>query len=678
MTIRGVLGGLLLGLVFTPGLSAAEQPKPASLGDKVPRTSSLRDLRGNRRPLHDFKGNKALVLAFLGTECPISNLYAPELIKLEKQYHSQQVQFLAIYANEGDDLDRVAMHSYDRGIPFPVLKDAGQRLADALDVTRVPTVLVLDADFRLQYRGRVDDRYGAGSRRPKTTRNDLAEALKEVLAGKKVSVAETESDGCQIEHGEKAAARKDITYHKQVARILQKNCQTCHRPGQATPFSLLSYDDAVRHARMIKEVTTQRRMPPWHADPRYGHFANDRRMNKADIDTLAAWVDSGMPRGNPTDGPKPIPWLEDWKFGKPDRVFSMPEAFEVPATGVLSYKYFTVETNFKEDRWVKTAEARPGAAGVVHHVVVYLLSGNQRRPFSRDGTMSVLVGWAPGDLGLNCPPDIALRIPKGARLLFELHYTPNGTAAKDRSSVGIVFARKPPKYELLMNAFVNEGIHIPPQAQHHREEATLRIRGDARLISFVPHMHWRGKDYYYEAIYPDGKKETLLSVPRWDFNWQSVYQFKEAIRLPKGSRIHAVAHWDNSRNNPLNPDPSKDVYFGLQTWDEMMVGWAAYVWERPETAAELARNPPSDADLFFDRLDTNGDEVVTREEVPDRLKLVLLATGVKTPEKMRRKEFVAFYEELRKRFPRPRVRPGNGNPKPRSPDKQTKKEKPGG
>lgn len=655
MHLRGPLGGLL-GLSLFLGASAAQAEadvKALALGGKTPNSNSLRDVRGSRRPLHDFKDHRAIVLAFLGTECPVSNLYLPGLIELEKKYRPKQVQFLAIYANEGEDLDQVAAHAYDRNVPFPVLKDMSQQLAAALGVTRVPTVVLLDSEFQLRYRGRVDDQYGVTFRRPKATRDDLMLAIDEVLAGRKVTMPETEADGCLLDRGRKQPARTDVTFSKQVAPILQKRCQACHRPDQSAPFALMTYDDAVKHGRMIKEVTTQRRMPPWHADPRHGTFTNDRRLTREEIDTLASWIDSGMPKGNEKDLPQPLNWPKGWTHGKPDLIIPMPEEFEVPATGTLPYKYWMVDTNFDEDKWVQIAEARPGAASVVHHIVVYILQEGQTRPFLPDGTFWVLVGWAPGDLGLVCPPDTALRLPKGSKLRFELHYTPNGTITKDRSEVGITFAKKPPKYELQMNSFANESISLPPHEPHYRAEATFRLRGDARLISLTPHMHWRGKDYFYEVIYPDGKRETLLSVPRWDFNWQNAYWFKEPVKVPKGARLHAVAHWDNSRNNPLNPAPEKPVRFGLQTWDEMMVGWVTYIWERPEVAQELAKNPPSQADLFFDRMDRNGDEVITPDEIPEQMKPFIFAAGVKVPEKLTRKEFTDLFAEMTKRFTRP-------------------------
>jgi hypothetical protein len=394
---------------------------------------------------------------------------------------------------------------------------------------------------------------------------------------------------------------------------------------------------------MIREVTKERRMPPWHADSRFGHFANERRLSTQEIETLSAWAGGGVARGDEKDMPKPAVWPQGWSHGKPDLVIEMPEAFQVPADGVVPYQNWIIPTNFKEDKWVRIAEARPGAAGVVHHVVVYILKEGQKGPVGRDGSMNILVGWAPGDLGLVCPPDTALRVPKGASLRFEMHYTPNGTAVKDRSSVGITFAEKPPRHEMLIGEFANLAIEVPPYDPHYKAEAAFRLRADARILSFAPHMHWRGKDYLYEVIYPDGKKETLLSVPRWDFNWQSAYRFKEPLKLPKGAKLHSVAHWDNSANNPLNPDPSKSVKFGLQSWEEMMVGFVAYVWERPETAAELAKNPPSAGELFFERLDVNADDFLTPNEIPSRLKPLFDAAGIKN-DKMSRAEFIKLFD----------------------------------
>ena len=684
MSNRCVLGLVLVfaGLFGADPSQAAESVKPAALGSKVGNSESLRDLRGTRRGLQDFKGHPAVVLAFLGTECPVGNLYLARLIELEKQLRSKKVQFLAVYSNEHDDLDAIATHTHDRDVPFLALKDFGQKLADSLGVTRVPTVVVLDGEFSLRYRGRIDDRYGVASRREKATREDLVQAVEEVLAGKQVSVAETEADGCLLDRGGKVSAKTDVTYSKHVAGILQKHCQECHRPDQTAPFALMNFEDAVKHGRMIREVTSQRRMPPWHADARFGHFSNDRRMSPDEIEALATWVDGGMIRGDDKDLPKPIAWPKGWVHGTPDLVLTMLDEFEVPAEGVLPYKNWIIETNFTEDKWVRIAECRPGSPNVVHHVVAYIMKEGQRGPIGQDGTLPVLVGWAPGDLGLVCPPDTAMRVPKGAKLRLEMHYTPIGKVTKDRSSVGITFASQPPKFELFLNEFANMSFEIPPQHPHYKAEATLRFRADARLVSLSPHMHWRGKDYSYEVIYPDGKRETLLSVPRWDFNWQNSYRFQEPVKIPKGSKLHSVAHWDNSANNPLNPDPNKSARFGLQTWEEMMVGFVAFVWERPETAQEIAKNPPLPADLMFDRLDLNGDDFITVDEIPDRFRPFIMVSGVKLPEKISREEFHKIFDEMRKRMPQRNPNPGGADnkkpdakpdaikPKPEEPEKR--------
>ena len=637
-------------LALAAAAPADDRPKPAAIGDKVPPGEQLRDLRGGRRPLAGFAGHKAVVLAFLGADCPVSNLYLPGLVELEKKYRAKDVLFLAVYPNEPEDVDQVAGHTADRDVPFLVVKDYGQKLADAVGVTRVPSVAVLDGELKLKYRGRVDDQYGVAAKRPMPTRGDLAEALAEVVAGKPVTTPQTDADGCPIARAEKPAPRPGVTFAKDVAPILQKRCEACHRDGQNAPFALSSYDDAVKHAAAIREVTYQRRMPPWHADSRFGKFANDRHLAQAEIDTLAAWVDGGKSRGDDRDLPKPVAWAKGWVHGQPDLVFTMPEEFEVPATGVLPYKNWIIDTKFTEDKWVTVAEARPGAPAVVHHVVAYILRDGSNNPVSADGNLGILVGWAPGDLGLVCPPDTALRLPKGCRLRLEMHYTPNGKKTKDRSSVGVKFAARPPKYELFLNELANMGFEVPPGAQHHRAEATFRLRADARLVSVTPHMHWRGKDYRYEVVYPDGKRETVLSVPRWDFNWQNQYRFAEPVRMPKGSKLHAVAHWDNSALNPLNPDPNKPVKFGLQTWDEMMVGFAAYVWERPETAAELAKHPQTMAERVFDGIDTNGDDVITPDEIPDRFKPMLGLAGFPADAKISRDEFLKRAGELINRF----------------------------
>jgi peroxiredoxin len=561
--------------------AAGDAPNKLAIGAKPPNVSSMRDLQGRRRALFGFRDHKAIVFAFLGNDCPVANLYVPRLVTLERQYRAKGVRFVAVNPNDAETIDQVAAHAHDRDVPFLVVKDFGHRLADALGIERTPEVAVLDAGFVLRYRGAIDDQYGVGYRREQPARHYLAAALDQVLDGKDVKEAETACDGCLIERYRPSPARADVTFARDVAPILQKRCQSCHRPGQVGPFALLGYDDVVAHAATLKEAVVERRMPPWHADRRFGRFRNDRSLTSDEIATLAAWVDAGTPRGDDRELPKPVDWPEGWTIGKPDLVLAMQEEFEVPAEGVVPYKRFTVPTGFTEDRWVVAAETKPSAAAVVHHILVYILTPG-KRIYDIEGNTTSLTGTAPGDMPLVCPPGVAMRIPQGANLLFEVHYTPNGKAVKDRSSVAMIFAKEPPERELQVNIFANVLIRVPPGDPHYRAENVHVFREDARILSFMPHMHTRGKSWQYEATYPDGRQETLLSIPRWDFNWQSIYRFAEPVRVPKGTKIRAVAHWDNSSANPQNPDPTKEIRYGPQTWDEMMNGWIAYVLERPK------------------------------------------------------------------------------------------------
>ncbi|CAN5455000.1 redoxin domain-containing protein [soil metagenome] len=574
----------LLGLISVSAaisICADADKAPAVLGRKIA-DFSLPDAKGTRVELAQFKQAKAIVVVFVGTECPISNSYLPRLAELSKQYADKGVQFLAINANRQDSPARVGEHAKENALPFPVLKDAGNRIADQFGAVRTPEAFVLDADRAIRYHGRIDDQYGVGFKRPAPTRRDLLLALDEVLAGKDVEQAETPPAGCFIGRVTKPKEAGNVTYAKQVSRILQQNCQECHRPGQIGPMSLATYDDALAWSETIREVLQDGRMPPWFADPRYGHFANDRRLSDADRSALVAWLDAGMPRGDDKDMPPPRVFESTWSISKPDVVLQMPEEYAVPANMPpkgIPYKRFRVSTGFKEDRWVESAEARPGATQVVHHIIVFVIPPGEEF-FAGNPKTPVLTGTAPGDMPMMLPEGMAKKIPAGSDLIFEMHYTPNGAAQKDRSSVGLVFAKEEPKYEVFTIPVSNPAFKIPAGADNYKVEQTYAIRRDALLLSFMPHMHLRGKDFLYEIVFPDGKKETLLSIPHYNFNWQAGYRLSEPRSMVKGMKIHTVAHYDNSSKNPNNPDPKKVVTWGDQTWEEMMIGWMDLAFER--------------------------------------------------------------------------------------------------
>lgn len=574
--IAGVLTGVCVERVWTHSEPAAT-PSVTKVAN-----FELKDVEGKSFSLSQCHDRKAVAVIFLGTECPINNAYLPRLAELQKEFGPKGVQFVGINSNRQDTANRLAEYARKHAVPFPLLKDNGSRVADLFAAQRTPEAIVLDAERVIRYRGRIDDQFGYGYNRPKPTRNDLAEALNEVLADKPVSQPKTKVSGCIIARAVKPKETGDITYAKHAALILQNHCQECHRPGQVGPMPLMTYDDASAWAETIREVLQDGRMPPWYADPRYGKFSNDCRLSAEEKSTLLAWIDQGAAKGEDKDMPPPREFASEWLIGKPDVVLTMAEEFDVPAEmpkGGIPYQNFFVETNFKEDRWVVSAESRPGALPVVHHIVVFIVPpgstffpGNPRSP--------TLCGTAPGEMALKLPPGYAKRVPAGSKLVFQMHYTPNGTAQKDRSSLGLIFAKEPPERQVLTMPIANPRFMIPPGNDNYLVESNFTFREDGKIIGFMPHMHLRGKDFLYEAIYPDDKTETLLSVPRYNFNWQSAYRLADPKPLPKGTKIHCVAHFDNSANNPNNPDPRKVVFWGDQTWEEMMIGWIDYVYER--------------------------------------------------------------------------------------------------
>jgi hypothetical protein len=367
------------------------------------------------------------------------------------------------------------------------------------------------------------------------------------------------------------------TFSKDVAPIFQKNCMSCHRPGEIAPMSFLSYKEIRPWARSIREKVASREMPPWHADPKYGEWSNDRRLSQSDVDTIVKWVDAGAPEGSIADLPKLPQFAQGWQIGQPDLIIQMPEEFTVPAEGTVPYTYFTVPSNFKEDRYVEAMEARAGALSVVHHIVIYVREPSGERPKRQDIGTGLLGALSPGMTPFRAAPGQAKLIKAGSNIVFQMHYTPDGKVTKDRSMIGLIFSKKPAEKVITTTAAWDTRFVIPANANNHEVRASFTFDEDAEIVSFMPHMHLRGRDYLYRATYPDGRTEILLSVPKYDFGWQVYYYPKKPIVVPKGTRIDTVAHYDNSKANPNNPDPGVAVRFGEQTWEEMMNGFFDYV-----------------------------------------------------------------------------------------------------
>jgi hypothetical protein len=375
-----------------------------------------------------------------------------------------------------------------------------------------------------------------------------------------------------------------VTFNKQVLPILQKNCQTCHRPGEIAPMSFLTYADTRPWAKAMKEAVVKRQMPPWFVDPAYGHFANDRRLSDADIKTISAWTDAGAPEGDAKDKPAPITFQDGWNI-KPDMIIEMPKDYNIPATGTVNYQNVLVKVNFPEDVWIIAAEMRPGNPKVLHHGRVLVRPPDSE--FMKDavpgeayetGSLVLAKGDPPETLGKFNPGlgeqnfslfESAKFVPKGSDLVFNLHYTSIGKATTDRSRVGLVFAKQPPKLRYFMhNGPTASNLAIPAGEGNAEVVSEMTTNVDMQLVYMQPHMHLRGKDYEMRVVYPSGKAETLFKA-KWDFNWQMGYDMEKPLNLPKGTRIIGIAHYDNSANNKYNPDPTKKVVWGDQNWEEM-------------------------------------------------------------------------------------------------------------
>jgi hypothetical protein len=374
--------------------------------------------------------------------------------------------------------------------------------------------------------------------------------------------------------GASKIAKDPVTFNKDVAPILKKNCQGCHRPGEAAPMSLLTYQEARPWAAAIREAVILKRMPPWYADPHFGKFSNDRSLSKADIDTLVSWANAAAPEGDPKLAPKPIAFVDGWNIGTPDLVLEMLEEHQIPASGTIKYEYFTIPTKFTEDKWVQMAEVRPGNRALVHHVIAFVKAPRKPDddPKAKRNT-EFLVGYAPGSVPEVMEPGQAKLIKAGSEIEFQVHYTANGTAGVDRSKVGLIFAKEPPRERVMTIQASERKFVIPAGAPNHEVQARFTLKRDSTLTSLFPHMHLRGKDFEYRVALPNGETQTLLKVPDYSFGWQLSYTLAQPLRLPKGSVIECTAHYDNSINNKYNPDASKEVRWGDQSWEEMMIGF---------------------------------------------------------------------------------------------------------
>lgn len=615
-------------------------PASARVGRLIP-DLEFAPVEGSRFRLAERQPKLATVIAFTSTSCPITKRYAPSLAALEKEMAARGVQFIYVNPIETDPDADIAEARRTHGFKAPYARDPGGRIQVALGARSTAEVFVLDAARTLVYRGAIDDQYGLGYSKNEPRQRYLVDAIDALAAARVPEIRATTAPGCALElRDESAVAKSPVTYHNRVSRIVQDNCAGCHHAGGIAPFSLETPADLASHAGMIRKVVDNGTMPPWFADPSVDtgtnavvatRWSNDRRLNPDDKKALLDWLAGDRAPGNPADAPIARAYPKDWEIGKPEAVFEIPQPIEVKATGRMPYQEVTVETGFAEDRWVQELEVRPTAREVVHHVLVFVdppdprgTNAPARRRRGEGGVGNFFAVYVPGNNVLRYPEGLAKHLPAGASLRFQIHYTPKGTATRDQTRLGLKFARKTPEHEVRVAAIAPLQLVIPAGAANHEVRAALPVPFNARVLSFMPHMHLRGKAYRYELEDSQGRRSMLLDVPHYDFNWQLQYQLAEPLEVSAGSRLHGTAWFDNSAGNPANPDPGRDVKWGIQTEDEMALGYLEFIVPGippgtpvPSARSSSTRGGGGGGGALFAVLDRNGDGVITREEAPD-------------------------------------------------------------
>ncbi|HUS38366.1 MAG TPA: redoxin domain-containing protein, partial [Pirellulales bacterium] len=515
---------------------------------------------------------KPTVVVFLGVECPLAKLYAQRLSEMNEEY-AGRISFAGLDPNVQDGVKEISDFSDVHEITFPLSKDEHQAFARQLKATRTPEAFLLSPTGAVLYQGRVDDQYQPGTNRGNAPHNYLRDAIDATLAGRPVDTPFTEAVGCLIRlQPDDKSPEPSVTYAREIAPILYRRCVSCHRDGQVAPFSLTSYDETAPWSEMIVEVVQDGRMPPWGADPRHGRFSNDPTLTDEERQLIFAWAKAGAPEGNANDLPALPTFPPDgWQI-KTDVVYSMPEPFTVPAEGVLEYQTFIINPQLEDEKLVQAVQIRPGNMTVVHHAGVALRPRGAQGGYWRVGELNdmLLAMYIPGQPILRLPAGVAKRLPADCEMVLQIHYVTVGSEQTDRTQVGIQWARpEDVQYELATWVIVEEDYEIPAREAKYEVSFSWTVDRDVQLRALYPHMHLRGKSAEILASYPDGRNETLLFVPRYDFSWQHRYELAVPKDIPQGTELRMNAVFDNSAANPNNPDPSVIVQNGERTIDEM-------------------------------------------------------------------------------------------------------------
>ncbi|MEM9300575.1 MAG: redoxin domain-containing protein [Pseudomonadota bacterium] len=581
------------------------------------------DHNGESHALYDHRQAEAIVIMIQGNGCPIVRNAWPTYAELRNRYEARGVAFFMLNANLQDDRASIAEEAALFEMDLPILDDETQLIAESFGVERTAEVFVIDPNgWELAYRGPIDDRLTYERQKKVAGEHYLADTLDALLADQPVPSAQRDAVGCLVNlpGRDKAETHASISYAETIAPMLRDNCAMCHRPGGIGPWAMTGYPMIKGFAPMIREVVRTQRMPPWHADPHVGEFSGDRSLSIEERQQLVHWIEAGAPRG---DGPDPLADLaapaSEWPLGEPDLIIDIPP-FDVPATGVVDYQFPAVLNPLDRDVWVRAVAVLPGEASVVHHV----LAGSQEEAPNTDNLNDVfdnlLATYAPGADPDVYPEGTGVLVPAGGAYLFQMHYTPSGRRVTDRSRLGLYFHDEPPEHVHRHQVILDPTIRIPAGAPAYEEAAYFEFHRPAVIYSLFPHAHYRGRSSKFVLVKPDGTEDTLLSVPRYDFNWQHTYALKEPLTIPAGSRIVHRTVYDNSVRNFANPDPERDVRWGLQSDDEMLYGGINYRWVDETTTAPTHNSRLADLRQFWGFADRDMDGLLVPEEMSRRMR----------------------------------------------------------
>jgi hypothetical protein len=562
-------------------------------------SGAWKDLTGKTYTAGDLSTAKANVFFFVSTECPLANIYSPRMAELAREYSPKGVRFFLVDSNEADSEAKLKSYAAERSLRFATIKDRGTTLADHLGARATPEAVILDSKGEVRYRGRIDD----NKERTKVVRQDVREAIDDIIGGRAVRVARTQPAGCAIFREKVAGAARDtgskLTFAEHVAPILNASCVSCHRTGEVAPFGLENYQQAKTWATQIKEYTARKLMPPWKAVAGHGDFHDARGLTDTQIATLARWADTGAAPGDLNRAPSPpkFPSADAWSLGTPDLVVQPVGDYHLGPEGPDVYRNFVIPAEFDEDRYVRAIEFKPGNRAIVHHVVAYIdpkrasleLDGKDSEPGYTVpgvgiGILNSMWGevWVPGRTPRFMPAGVGVRIPKGSKLVMQVHYHRNGAPQTDRTKMALFFSKEKPERIVTVFPVSNYNFELQPGNSRQVVKASMTVPADIHVRTMFPHMHLLGREMKVTATLPDGTKKPLIFVNDWDFNWQETYEYKQAVALPAGSRIDMEAVYDNSERNPHQVlSPPRKIRFGEQTTDEMCMAIMGFTFDNP-------------------------------------------------------------------------------------------------